>query len=1035
MSFLDDLRDKRQKFLDGLEANEEDINLDIFEDFYPDRAHFIYELLQNAEDAAASEVSFTLSKNSLVFQHDGRPFDKDDVRKITGIGVGTKRNDDDKIGRFGIGFKAVFIYTETPRIWSPTFAFEIADLVMPAELSRDPAIGQHTRFAFPFNSQKKSSLDAFSEIRAGLAEISDSTLLFLSRIESIHWLVEDGQEGRLLRIPHSDHHIEILREIDGKAAGSSHFLRFMQLVEGLENQYAAIAFEMEALPDVEASHPTKPTAERFRIVPAGPGRVAVYFTAAKETSGLRFHLHAPFVPELSRASVQETPANEPLFRQLAGLCAESLFAIRDLGLLDRDFLAVLPNPNDEISARYECLRDTIVDAMNEQPLTPTHSGRHAPARQLLQAGAGLKALLNGEDIRVLTDSEASRDWAVGATQINNPVDRFLRGLDIKKWDIEQFVKVLKARLDTNGRFDPRNYKWLDGPDNKLLAWLRPKTDKWHQVMYALLYRDLKHSTDQLETLCIVRLSIGEYRAGTECYFPTEDVQEDSALPRVATGIYASGRNKAERVDARSFLEAVGVREVGEYELVEAILKRRYTKDAKVPSNRMYEKDLRRFISLVQDNPRTAQVFSNYWIFEREDAKWACPGQVYLDSPYIDTGLHAFYRRSNDDEQDDRPVALADRYLKIRISREALADFAKTTGVQSRLSIERQSTDSHPNADRLRQDYYRRGARWTHTAIDTDWTIPDLKSLLENTTETLSRLIWKTMTEADQKVLTARFRPNQQYSIRKEPSTLVLVLRELSWLPQKGGAFVRPAEASQDLFPEGFAFDAGWLWIDAVGFGEESAKRVEERRNRQKLANELGFDDDEALDDARRFAELSPETRQRILKEHECPADLPREEPGDPERRAEAVREQAWDAPERTTEKRPRSVSVNRDEVKEDARTYLHNLYTNPDGVMICQICKDALPFKLPDGNYYFETVEFLPELEKGHYQNYLSLCPNHAAMYQHANGSKDSIKDRFVGLEGNEMEVTLAGDDTTIYFTGTHIADLRAVVEAEGGSS
>ena len=94
MSFLNELRDKRRKFLDGLEANQEDIKLDIFKDFYPDKAHFIYELLQNAEDTDASEVRFLLSGESLVFEHDGRPFDEDDIRTITGIGVGTKSDDD-----------------------------------------------------------------------------------------------------------------------------------------------------------------------------------------------------------------------------------------------------------------------------------------------------------------------------------------------------------------------------------------------------------------------------------------------------------------------------------------------------------------------------------------------------------------------------------------------------------------------------------------------------------------------------------------------------------------------------------------------------------------------------------------------------------------------------------------------------------------------------------------------------------------------------------------------------------------------------
>lgn len=57
---------RRRKFIDGLDANRGEINLDIFEDFYPDRAHFVYELLQNAEDAGATEV---LGRLNFQVQH------------------------------------------------------------------------------------------------------------------------------------------------------------------------------------------------------------------------------------------------------------------------------------------------------------------------------------------------------------------------------------------------------------------------------------------------------------------------------------------------------------------------------------------------------------------------------------------------------------------------------------------------------------------------------------------------------------------------------------------------------------------------------------------------------------------------------------------------------------------------------------------------------------------------------------------------------------------------------------------------------
>lgn len=437
----------------------------IVEDLYPDTAHFIYELLQNAEDTEASEASFVLCDGALVFEHNGRPFDEDDIRGITDIGEGTKAEDDDTIGRFGIGFKAVFPYTETPRIWSPSYAFEISEMVLPSELPRDRTLGNRTRFEFAFNSGKKPRDVAFSEVRDGLEEISDNTLLFLSHIEEIQWRIEDGREGRLLRIPHSDHHIEVLREMDGRPTESSHYLRFTEPVEGLGRQYAAIAFALEPLAAYDPLKPLRSLAKQFRIVPADRGSVAVYFTAAKETSNLRFHLHAPFVPELSRSSIKDTPANEPLFRQLAGLVAQSLSTIRDLGLLDRDFLAVLPNSQDEIPAQYAPIRNAVVDAMNEWPLTPMHGGGHAPGRRLLQAEAGLKALLDRDDIGFLVYGDGEpRNWAVAATQRNSHVDRFLRNLEIEHWGVEQFLRILKNRFSNRPRLCYSTFKWLRGPD-------------------------------------------------------------------------------------------------------------------------------------------------------------------------------------------------------------------------------------------------------------------------------------------------------------------------------------------------------------------------------------------------------------------------------------------------------------------------------------------------------------------------------------------------------------------------------------------
>ena len=131
MNFLDELYKEHKNLADVLDKHPGIRKL--VEDLYPDRAHFIYELLQNAEDAEATQALFILGQDRLVFEHDGRPFTETDVERITTIGEG--KQDEDKIGRFGFGFKAVFAYSETPHVYSPTYSFKITHMVLPRAVS------------------------------------------------------------------------------------------------------------------------------------------------------------------------------------------------------------------------------------------------------------------------------------------------------------------------------------------------------------------------------------------------------------------------------------------------------------------------------------------------------------------------------------------------------------------------------------------------------------------------------------------------------------------------------------------------------------------------------------------------------------------------------------------------------------------------------------------------------------------------------------------------------------------------------------
>ncbi len=85
---------------------------------YSDFSHFVFELLQNADDYGATKVSFKLDCEELVIEHDGSPFTEENVRAISYFGKSTSRDDLVKTGRFGLGFKSVFAFTATPIIHS-----------------------------------------------------------------------------------------------------------------------------------------------------------------------------------------------------------------------------------------------------------------------------------------------------------------------------------------------------------------------------------------------------------------------------------------------------------------------------------------------------------------------------------------------------------------------------------------------------------------------------------------------------------------------------------------------------------------------------------------------------------------------------------------------------------------------------------------------------------------------------------------------------------------------------------------------------
>jgi hypothetical protein len=129
-----------QKFIENLSQNNANYNNPeqaittanlcntISRDINTDSQRFIYELLQNADDASNQsgklDIQINFVGDYVVISHKGEAFSKIDIESISSAGDGTKTGDTNKTGFKGIGFKSVFSHSNFVIIKSGNFCFK-----------------------------------------------------------------------------------------------------------------------------------------------------------------------------------------------------------------------------------------------------------------------------------------------------------------------------------------------------------------------------------------------------------------------------------------------------------------------------------------------------------------------------------------------------------------------------------------------------------------------------------------------------------------------------------------------------------------------------------------------------------------------------------------------------------------------------------------------------------------------------------------------------------------------------------------------
>lgn len=329
---------------------------------YSDQAHFIYELLQNADDAKATSARFELFRDRLVFAHNGtRRFKVSnpateaedlehgtlgDINAITAVG-GSNKTDEATIGKFGVGFKAVFQYTVTPHIYDPNVFFKIERFIVPVRIDDDYPSRRHgeTMFVFPFDHEKRSPEEAFADITEKLHSL-DYPLLFLSNLKNIEFEVSGilGLYGKA---------VEEKRDFGGTTA---EFIRLIQNDgDNREDLYDNMLWLFTRDDGKHHAYSVGYFVDRDGHL-ISKTHSAFCFFPTKEVTGLNFIIHAPFLLTDSREGIRAgAQHNIDMISLLSELAADSLVYLRDIGvsktapLIDDNIFDIVPYDESDFS--------------------------------------------------------------------------------------------------------------------------------------------------------------------------------------------------------------------------------------------------------------------------------------------------------------------------------------------------------------------------------------------------------------------------------------------------------------------------------------------------------------------------------------------------------------------------------------------------------------------------------------------------------------------------------------------------------------
>ena len=367
---------------------------------YHEEFHFVFELIQNADDneynqlsGEVPEIRFSFKPEYVLIENNEDGFEKENVEALCSVGQSTKRLKPHKIGEKGIGFKSVFKVTGNPHVFSNNFSFHFRrspedklSYIVPHWVEHPPiAIDPNlTTIYLPIDGVEKS-------IDSSLRDAADpAVLLFLRILQKIE-IRDDIQNHSAVYTKQLCDGITEIYENNG-GIEQTHYWQTVHEDFPIPDPFLECRDSCEKHTRISLAFPL--TCEHYPLKTVQK----VYAFLPIRNYGFPFILQADFLLTSNREDILEGDFNQWLLNNVPDVFLNSVEHFKQDPILARHYFAYIPSEEAVHNDLFKPVITGIREKLKESPCVPAEDGSWVCPSEVIIADEDIRALITSDDL-------------------------------------------------------------------------------------------------------------------------------------------------------------------------------------------------------------------------------------------------------------------------------------------------------------------------------------------------------------------------------------------------------------------------------------------------------------------------------------------------------------------------------------------------------------------------------------------------------------------------------------------------------------